>query len=269
MNFPKLARWKVHDNEIYNKIRKIETEEEKQHIIQLGQQVEDAVGEYLRLTDGRQMVNLIPDFREEMVVSDEQSDDDERIDTRVEQYTSRAMLCQKTLDAITQQVPILYQPSFQVGDCFVRADFMVLQPNGQYRLIEVKAKSGVRKTVKDDGDNKRIGQLEDTFIHDLSFQKYVINQSLQQHGFSFLESVRMAYLNKEYVKQGPLDYGQLIVVDQMDVISSLVVVQRKKETTLERNDVLLSDQKIRGIVKVMQEQLPLEQIAFKKLHPFL
>ncbi len=156
MDFPKLAWWKLHDREKYNKIRKIETEEEKQHIIQLGQQVEDAVLEYLRLADGREMVNLIPEFHEELTVTDSDDDDDTRVDELVEQYTSPKTLCDNTLAAIRAQVTILYQPSFQRGDCFVRADVMVLQNNGQYRLIEIKAKSGVRKAVTDDGEQKKI-----------------------------------------------------------------------------------------------------------------
>jgi hypothetical protein len=108
MDFPKLAWWKLNDPVIYNKIRKIETEEEKQHIIQLGQAVEDAVLEYLRLADGRDIVNLIPDFKEEIVVTDDRDDDDERIDDYVQKYTSHKELCDRTLQAIREQKPILY-----------------------------------------------------------------------------------------------------------------------------------------------------------------
>jgi hypothetical protein len=46
--FPKLARWKVNNKATYNKIRKTETDEEQQHIIQIGQAVENAVLEYLQ-----------------------------------------------------------------------------------------------------------------------------------------------------------------------------------------------------------------------------
>lgn len=268
MDFPKLAWWKTHDRDIYNKIRKIETEEEKQHIIQLWQQVEDAVLEYLRLADGRDIVNLIPDFHEEVTVTDSDDDDDERIDDFVEQYASRKTLCDNTLQAIRAQVPILYQPSFQRGDCFVRADVMVLQNNGQYRLIEIKAKSGVRKAVTDDGEQKKIGQLDQKFIHDLSFQKYVINHVLQDNQLPVLDSIFMAHLNKEYIRQWALDYRQLIVLDQMDRESEISVIQRKKETTLVRNDVLMSAGEIQSLVNAMQKELPLDQDAFNAIHPF-
>lgn len=269
MDFPKLAWWKLHDRDIYNKIRKIETEEEKQHIIQLGQQVEDAVLEYLRLADGRDIVNLIPDFHEEATVTDSDDDDDARIDEYVEQYTSRKTLCDNTLQAIRDQKPILYQPSFQWWDCFVRADMMVLQSNGQYRLIEIKAKSWVRKAVTDDGEQKKIGSLDQKFIHDLSFQKYVINHVLQENQLPVLDSIFMAHLNKEYVRQWDLDYRKLIVLDQMDRESEISVIQRKKETTLVRNDILMSAWEIQQLVGTMQRELPLDQDAFNAIHPFL
>ena len=269
MAFPKLAWRKIHDKDVYNKIRKIETEEEKQHIIQLWQAVENAVLEYFKASDGRHIVNLIPDFHEEISVSDDEDDnDDSSIDTFVEQYPSRDALCQKTLDAIRQQVPILYQPSFQVGDCFVRADAMVLQSNGQYRLIEIKAKTGVRKKVTDDGEDKKIGQIEDKFIHDLSFQKYVINTSLALNNLPLIDSVYMAYLDKEYVKQGELDYMKLIKLDETDIQTTINVIQRKKETQLLRNDVLLPSEQIIQLVEKMQKELVLDETAFNAIHSF-
>lgn len=269
MDFPKLAWWKVNDPLIYNTIRKIETEEDKQHIIQLGQAVEDAVLEYLRIADGREIVNLIPDFKEDIVVTDDGDDDDERIDDYVERYTSRKELCDRTLAAIREQKPILYQPSFQWWDCFVRADVMVLQPNGQYRLIEIKAKSWVRKTVTDDGEQKKIGSLDTKFIHDLSFQKYVINHVLQKNQLPALDSIFMAHLNKEYVKQWTLDYRQLILLDQIDRESEISVIQRKKETTIVRNDILMSAGEIQSLVVAMQKELSLDQDAFNIIHPFV
>jgi len=270
MDFPKLARWKVHDRQKYNKICKIETDEEKQHIIQLGQQVEDAVLEYLRVTDGREMVNLIPDFHEDAVITDPGDDDDERVDDFVEKYASRQTLCANTLAAIRDQKPILYQPSFQRGDCFVRADVMILQPNGQYKLIEIKAKSGVRKTVTDDGEKKKIGQLEEKFIHDLSFQKYVINHVLQDAWVPVLDSIWMAHLNKEYVKQWTLDYTQLIILDQMDRLSEVIVLQGKNSTekTIERDDTLSASSEIQDYVRRIQAELVLAEDEFNKVHPF-
>jgi hypothetical protein len=70
-----------------------------------------------------------------------------------------------------------------------------------YDLIEAKAKSGIRKSVKDDGEDKKIGSIESKFINDLSFQNYVINKSLAQHNLPLLGNSYVAYLNKDYIKQ--------------------------------------------------------------------
>jgi len=270
MDFPKLAWWRVNDREIYNKIRKIESEEDKQHIIQLGQQVEDAVLEYLRLIDGREVVNLMPDFRQdaEIVGSDE---DDDRIDDYVEKYSSDKTFCENTIKAIYDKKAILYQPTFQWWDCSVRADIMILQPNGKYRLIEVKAKSWVRKSVKDDGEDKKIGQLDKKFIYDLSFQKYVINHVLEKYNLPLIDGVFIAYLNKEYVKDGDLDYEKLIVMDQVDVLSEISVIQwkSKSEKRIQIDDRLMDDGQIQKIVNVMKEELVLDQEGFNEIHPFL
>ena len=48
-DFEKLARWKVNNSEVYKKIRKIESEEQEEHIISIGQAVEELVKKYLTL----------------------------------------------------------------------------------------------------------------------------------------------------------------------------------------------------------------------------
>jgi len=55
--------------------------------------------------------------------------------------------------------------------------------------------------VTDDGEKKKIGQLDEKFVHDLSFQKYVINHVLAEQKLPVLDSIWMAHLNKEYVRQ--------------------------------------------------------------------
>ena len=51
--------------------------------------------------------------------------------------------------------------------------------NGRgYNLIEAKAKSSIRKKIKDDGEEKAVGAIEHQFIHDISFQSYVIDHAL-------------------------------------------------------------------------------------------
>jgi hypothetical protein len=58
---------------------------------------------------------------------------------------------------------------------------MVLQDNGQYDLIEVKAKSSIRKKVDHEKvEYKNTGNIDDKFINDTSFQKWVINKVLKK-----------------------------------------------------------------------------------------
>ncbi len=138
-DYPKLARWKANDSVIYKKIRKIDTDEAQEHIIQIGQAVEDVVKEYLQKKYTTEVIDLMPRYHK--IHTDEESDDEDDDDeVFVRAANDLPTILQNTLDAIRQQKTILYQPTFQVGDCLVRADFMVRNGSG-YDLIEVKAKS--------------------------------------------------------------------------------------------------------------------------------
>jgi len=45
--YPKLARWKINNPKVYKKIRKIETEEQEENIMAIGQSVEDKANSLL------------------------------------------------------------------------------------------------------------------------------------------------------------------------------------------------------------------------------
>lgn len=47
-DYPKLAWWRWNDLEAYRKIKKLETEEAQDQIIELGKTVENLVGDYLQ-----------------------------------------------------------------------------------------------------------------------------------------------------------------------------------------------------------------------------
>ncbi len=174
MDYPKLARRKVNNPTVCKKIRKIESEEQEEHIMAIGQETEDKVREYLELTHGTTALDLMPRRHK---LKNEESDDD---DVLVKAELDLPSALSNTLQAIRDQVPLLYQPTFQYGECLVRADFMVR--NGEsYDLIEAKAKSGIRKDITDDGEKKAVGKIENKFIYDVSFQRYVINHSLAAH----------------------------------------------------------------------------------------
>jgi len=76
-DFPKLARWKINDSLAYKKIRKIESEEQEEHIISIGQAVENVVSEYFQKIFTTQQVNLMPEIRYVEEIIDEEDEDQE------------------------------------------------------------------------------------------------------------------------------------------------------------------------------------------------
>lgn len=253
MDYPKLARRKANNPTVYKKIRKIETEEQEAHIMQIGQEVEEKVRDYLEAKHSTTALDLMP---RRHTLRDESSDDDDEVFVKAESDLPTALTA--TLQAIRDRIPVLYQPTFQYGECLVRADFMV-RNGSSYDLYEAKAKSGIRKDITDDGEKKAIGAIESQFIHDLSFQSYVINQSLAQHDLGQLGSVFFVYLNKEYIKQGALNINALIRTDQAGTTRTLEVIQRNKATTIDINDSLLSDGELELKIEQMKKFLSLTE----------
>ncbi|HCB52086.1 TPA: hypothetical protein DEP21_06020 [Patescibacteria group bacterium] len=77
-DFEKLARWKVNDSEVYKKIRKIESEEQEEHIMAIGQAVEELVKKYLTTKYQSVPVNLMPPIiQDQLEVNPEDEDDQE------------------------------------------------------------------------------------------------------------------------------------------------------------------------------------------------
>jgi hypothetical protein len=114
-DYPKLARWKANNSAVYKKIRKIETEEAEEHIMAIGQAVEDIVKQVLEKRYGTQALDLMPRFHK-FITDDTDDDDDVLIKAELDLPKSLA----DTIEAIKNHTPILYQPTFQYGDCLVR-----------------------------------------------------------------------------------------------------------------------------------------------------
>jgi hypothetical protein len=149
LDFPKRAWWKVNSPDTYKKICKLETEEQEDYIMWLGQVVEDTLREYLEKKYNTTALDLMPSIQKT-----EESDDDDEV--FVNPKFNREQAIQNTLQAIRDGVELLYQPTFAIDDCLVRADFMLRNPDGSYNLIESKAKANVRKDITDDGETKPI-----------------------------------------------------------------------------------------------------------------
>lgn len=229
--------------------------------MRLGQVVEDAIKQYLEKRYTTTALNLMPSIEK----SEESDDDDEVF---VNPKFNREQAIQNTLQAIKDWVELLYQPTFAIDNCLVRADFMVRNIDWSYNLIEAKAKANIRKKMKDDGEDKHIGKVEDDFIHDVSFQVYIINKVLQQNWLLPIKETYLAHLNKEYLKQGPIDFNQLLNLEQLGVIKEFTVVQSKKDKKIVRDDSLMDSWTIQNYINKIEKDLVLSESEFNKLYPW-
>ncbi len=260
--FPKLAWRKLHDPEAYKRINKMETEEQEEYIMNLWQQVEDAVKILLECKYHTTAIDLMPDRHK----NDDQEQDDD--DVFVQSIKNMEQSMERTLQSIREGKSLLYQPTFKLWDCLVRADFMLANWDGSYDLIEVKAKSRLRKEVMNDGEKKPIGEIEDDFKHDISFQKYVIDSVLQTNWLPPIRNTFFAYLNKEYYRDGAIDYPKLITIDQTWGSQEIEIIQRGKPTKKTVDDTLMNTTTIQEYIKKMERELALSQEEFNKIYPF-
>ncbi|MBP6911450.1 hypothetical protein KBC03_07830 [Patescibacteria group bacterium] len=106
-------------------------------------------------------------------------------------------------------------------------------------MREVKSKNGIRKKSK-------AADLLDDLQADVSFQNYMMKKVLKE---KYSGRVFMVYLNKEYVKNGPINPHELLL---------------REEVTNE----LKKDEAVENIVKSMSERLKLEREEFIKLYPY-
>lgn len=256
----------MNDKERYKKIAKLDNEENEQYMIRLGQVVEDAVKEYLGKRHEATAIDLVPTYKKKDLNGEEEEDGDDNIFD--DPTFDHELAIRNTIQAINDNEPLLYQPTFAVGNYFVRADFMLRNEDGSYDLIEVKATTGIRKDVTDDGEKKPIGKIKDKLIHDVSFQTFVINTVLEQEWLPPIKDIYLAYLNKEYIKEGDIDIQRLILLEQVNLTKEFYVIQRGKEKKITRDDKILDTQTIRWYTQQMQQELALDESSFNALYPW-
>jgi len=261
---PKLARWKAHNPETYKRIRKLESEEQEKHIMAIWMAVEEAVVSFFEDKYGKQHIDLMPGLVQKSSSDDEWDDEDEYIQ---HPNFNPHQLMQSTLDAIRNEETLLYQPTFLINNCLVRWDMMVRNTDGTYTLCEIKAKTTVRKDMTDDGEKKPRWQIKKDLIDDMSFQKRVINQVLEQEWLPLLSSIQLRHLNKEYIKQWPLSLNLLLTHQETDTQMVREVIQRNKPKAVTVDDTLISSDEIRQIVEQMEKFLPLSEEEFNKCSP--
>jgi len=93
---------------------------------------------------------------------------------------------------INNDEKLLFQETFSNDKFYARVDLLIYKPNTDtYDLYEVKSGSSVKK------DNR----------YDVTFQSILLSE------FVKLDRIYVVHMNKEYVRSGDLDLGQLFDVD--------------------------------------------------------
>lgn len=264
--FPKLAWWKHNDLNIYNKIMWLEDEESSEQLIELWQKVEDLIGNYFLKVHSLSRLDVFKDNNEKNPLNEE----DEDIRLVQETYKEkRDRNIKATIEAIKNKEKLIYQPWFLIDWLFIRWDYLKLNQNWKYDLIEVKAKTWVRKDkIFKKVKNKNTWNLENRFLSDMSFQKYVINKVLKSEWLEELNNYYYAYLNSDYKKNWDIELEKIVVLDQVD-IEKIVILKAEddeKEETIQ--DYLTNSVIIEEKIKLIRNELILSEEEFNRIHPF-
>ncbi len=263
--FPKLAWLRGNNLDRYRKATRTDSDDMQEYIIELWKTVEKLVGEYLVGKFWVPLFNAFPDIPEEDVW---RTDDDDTWTMNMSFQDRLSQNLAQTKEAILRREPLIYQPGFQLGDCYVRGDYLVLNAEWKYDLIEVKAKSGVRKEVTDNGEKRKVWKIEDEFLNDVAFQKYIINQLLVTWWVVELWEINIAHVNADYVKKWNIDINAIISFQKPWNINGIQVVQGGKLKSIPIDDTLETNQNIQEYIDIIRRELVLSEEDFWKLHPF-
>jgi len=122
-----------------------------------------------------------------------------------------------TQKLVAEQSPVIYQAVFATDTYLAATDVMVWNTGaGAYDLYEIKMSS--TEEEDEDGKVKKNKKKEEQFDNDLAFQANV----LEACGVK-LNKKYLVRLNKQYVRQGDLDFSQLFIFE--DKTEAMLVVQ--------------------------------------------
>ncbi len=265
--FPKIAWFKQNNLDKYKWIKWIEDEETSENLIELWQKVEDLIWEYF--LNKEWLVKL--DVFKDNSAKNPNDEEDEDIYLIQDNYKlKREANLKKTIEAIKNKEPLIYQPWFLIDWLFVRWDYLRLnKETWNYDLIEVKAKTWVRKDKSfQNTKNKWKWNLENKFLSDISFQKYVINKVLKQEWLPELEKFYYAYLNHEFKKDWEINVRKIVILDEVNIEKLFILKSEDDEKDIKINDFLLTDLVIEDILNKIKKELILTEEDFNKIHPF-
>lgn len=254
--FPKLAWWKQNNTDTYKWIKWIEDDEASDQLIELWQKVEDLVWEYFFKKEWLTKLNVFEDNTAKNPF-DEEDEDMLLISDDYKVKRDRNLI--QTIEAIKNKEPLIYQPWFMIEWLFIRGDYLKLNSSWKYQLIEVKAKTKVRNI------NKTKCNLQNQFLSDISFQKYVINKVLAENWLDQIEDFSYAYLNKNYKKSWDINISQIIIID---IVNTVKLIGNSEWEMIKVDDTLLTSGVIEWNIKSLKEDLSLNEEEFNKIHTF-
>jgi CRISPR/Cas system-associated exonuclease Cas4 (RecB family) len=129
---------------------------------------------------------------------------------------------------ISKKTPVIFQATFLQNNFFIRADILVYNNirNG-FELYEVKASNDIKRVAPHN------------YINDLAFQKSVIELS----GLSIIKT-GVIHLNKDYKRQGKLDYNRLFVI--ADISDEVELAQDEVKKQMEDMKKYLGSEEEKG-----------------------
>jgi len=264
-DFPKSAWWRFNDPKRWAEVSGFSDDAPGK--AELGKAVEDLVRQKLEAELGVAALDLFPDAPtgQDWIDGDEDWAQNGDFADRIEANAAR------TLTALRDGAPLLYQPGFLCGDLYARADFLAKEPDGSYRLIEAKAKNGVRATVSNKGADHDAGDVRDEFLNDVGFQRYVVEKALRESGVSVkISRWALAHLNADYVRGESVDPAGILLFEELDRASSVVLHGNGTKWTkkVDRLDRLPHAATVEKEVAEMRAQLPLSEPRFNAAYPF-
>jgi len=121
--------------------------------------------------------------------------------TEVEFSKDKSKMVKETEKLMDAGTEVITEAAFEFNGDFCIVDILRAVPGG-YELIEVKSSSG------SPGDTAK--DVKDVYLHDMSFQAYILSNSLKTRGLS-IKSVKLMCLNRNYVRKEKLDIEKLFV----------------------------------------------------------
>lgn len=143
--------------------------------------------------------------------------------TAIPYSKDQSIMIDHTNKALANGDKVIAEASFRAGDLYCRVDFLEVFDDDVV-INEVKAVNGIRK-IRKKGGIEYEAELLPEYLYDCAFQYYALTEA----GFT-VKQVNCIHLNKEYKRNGDLDYSQLFTID--DVTEEVIAYINNPDNSL-------------------------------------